>query len=46
MPAQSQSGSVSGLGHDLLAPVYDWFTGGYYTKDLKEAKALLAELES
>jgi class 3 adenylate cyclase len=32
--------------HDLLAPVYDWFTEGFDTKDLKEAKALLEELEA
>jgi len=31
--------------HDLLAPAYDWFTEGFDTKDLKEAKALLEELE-
>jgi predicted ATPase len=30
--------------HDLLAPVYGWFTEGFGTKDLKEAKALLDEL--
>ena len=30
---------------DLLKPVYDWFTGGFDTKDLKEAKALLEELQ-
>ena len=29
---------------DLLAPVYDWFTEGFDTLDLKEAKALLKEL--
>jgi predicted ATPase len=29
---------------DLLAPVYDWFTEGFDTPDLKEAKALLVEL--
>jgi predicted ATPase len=29
---------------DLLAPVYDWFTEGFDTPDLKEAKALLDEL--
>jgi tetratricopeptide (TPR) repeat protein len=29
---------------DLLAPVYDWFTEGFDTKDLQEAKSLLAEL--
>jgi class 3 adenylate cyclase/predicted ATPase len=31
--------------HDLLAPVYDWFTEGFDTADLKDAKALLEELE-
>jgi predicted ATPase len=29
---------------DLLAPVYAWFTEGFDTLDLKEAKALLEEL--
>jgi predicted ATPase len=29
---------------ELLAPVYGWFTEGFETRDLKEAKALLAEL--
>jgi class 3 adenylate cyclase/predicted ATPase len=29
---------------DLLAPVYDWFTEGFDTPDLVEAKALLDEL--
>jgi predicted ATPase len=29
---------------DLLAPVYGWFTEGFSTPDLKEAKALLGEL--
>ena len=28
----------------LLAPVYGWFTEGFDTKDLKDAKALLEEL--
>ena len=28
----------------LLAPVYGWFTEGFDTRDLKEAKALLEEL--
>jgi predicted ATPase len=31
---------------DLLAPVYGWFTEGFDTLDLKEAKALLEELSS
>jgi predicted ATPase len=30
--------------HDLLAPVYGWFTEGFHTADLKDAKALLDEL--
>jgi predicted ATPase len=29
---------------DLLAPVYEWFTEGFDTADLMEAKALLNEL--
>jgi predicted ATPase len=31
---------------ELLAPVYGWFTEGFETLDLKEAKALLGELQS
>jgi predicted ATPase len=30
--------------HALLAPVYGWFTEGFDTADLQEAKALLADL--
>ena len=30
--------------YDLLTPVYGWFTEGFDTLDLKEAKALLGEL--
>ena len=30
--------------HELLAPVYGWFTEGFNTADLREAKALLDEL--
>ena len=29
---------------ELLAPIYGWFTEGFETRDLKEAKALLEEL--
>jgi predicted ATPase len=29
---------------DLLAPIYSWFTEGFDTPDLKDAKALLDEL--
>jgi predicted ATPase len=41
----SEQGRV-GEAYDLLAPVYGWFTEGFGTKDLKEAKALLEELEA
>jgi len=30
--------------HDLLEPIYGWFTEGFGTADLKDAKALLEEL--
>ena len=30
--------------YDLLALIYGWFTEGFDTADLQEAKALLAEL--
>jgi len=30
--------------HDLLAPIYHWFTEGFDTADLKDAKALLDAL--
>ena len=30
--------------YDLLAPIYGWFTEGFDTADLKDAKALLDEL--
>jgi predicted ATPase len=29
---------------DLLTPIYGWFTEGFDTPDLKEAKALLDQL--
>ncbi len=32
--------------HDLLAPVYNWFTEGFDTADLKEAKTLLDQLSA
>ncbi|NOJ39372.1 AAA family ATPase [Bradyrhizobium sp. WSM 1791] len=32
------------MARDLLAPVYEWFTEGFNTSDLRKAKALLAEL--
>jgi len=39
---QSQGKQVQA--RELLAPVYGWFTEGFDTADLKEAKALLDEL--
>jgi class 3 adenylate cyclase/predicted ATPase len=39
-----QSQHKRGEARDLLAPVYDWFTEGFDTQDLKDAKALLEEL--
>jgi hypothetical protein len=30
--------------YDLLAPLYGWFTEGFDTADLQDAKALLEEL--
>ncbi len=41
---QSQSRRHEAQG--LLAPIYGWFTEGFETKDLQEAKALLEELSS
>jgi class 3 adenylate cyclase/predicted ATPase len=34
------------LAHDVLAPIYGWFTEGFDTLDLKQAKGLLDELAS
>jgi tetratricopeptide (TPR) repeat protein len=34
----------SAQAHQLLAPIYNWFTEGFGTPDLQEASALLAEL--
>ena len=39
---QSQGKTVEA--RELLAPAYDWFTEGFDTADLKEAKALLDQL--
>ena len=30
--------------HQMLVEIYSWFTEGFDTKDLQEAKVLLAEL--
>ena len=40
LPKQTHLGAA----YDLLAPVYGWFTEGFDSADLKDAKALLDEL--
>jgi predicted ATPase len=35
-----------GAACELLTPVYGWFTEGFDTQDLQEAKALLVDLTS
>jgi hypothetical protein len=32
--------------HQMLSEIYNWFTEGFDTKDLQDAKALLADLEA
>ena len=39
-----QRGGRRAEARELLAPIYGWFTEGFDTADLKEAKALLDEL--
>ena len=39
-----RTSSVRTEARELLAPIYGWFTEGFDTPDLKEAKALLEEL--
>ena len=43
--ALARSGKVQ-QARELLAPVYGWFTEGFDTLDLKEAKVLLDELRA
>jgi predicted ATPase len=43
-PRQRRDQGLVREAHDLLAPVCGWFTEGFATNDLKEAKALLDEL--
>ena len=43
-PRRASPHSRRAEARDLLAPVYSWFTEGFDTADLKEAKALLDEL--
>ena len=49
MPTLRASGTKQdrrGEARDLLAPIYGWFTEGFDTRYLKEAKALLDELHA
>jgi hypothetical protein len=39
-----RTSSVRTEARDLPAPIYGWFTEGFETPDLKEAKGLLDEL--
>ena len=39
-----QSQGRRGAARDLLAPVHGWFTEGFDTADLKDAKSLLDQL--
>ena len=39
-----QQQSKKAEARELLAPVYNWFTEGFDTQDLKDAKALLEGL--
>jgi predicted ATPase len=39
-----QQQGKKGDAHQMLAEIYNWFTEGFDTKDLQEAKALLVEL--
>ena len=39
-----QSQGKQAEAHQMLSEIYNWFTEGFDTKDLQEAKALLAEL--
>jgi hypothetical protein len=40
----AEQGANGTKAHDLLTPVYGWFTEGFDTADLKDAKGLLEEL--
>ena len=39
-----QQGKDDRSARQMLAEIYGWFTEGFDTKDLQEAKALLVEL--
>ena len=42
--ALALSAAGSAVVYELLVPVYSWFTEGFDTADLQEAKVLLEEL--
>ena len=42
--AENISNALREAARDLLAPIYGWFTEGFNTRDLLEAKALLHTL--
>jgi predicted ATPase len=44
MPRLWRSQGKAVQARELLAPVYGWFTEGFDTRDVKEAKAILDEL--
>jgi hypothetical protein len=44
MAGLRRDGGKRGEARDLLAAVYGWFTGGFDTLDLKQARALLNDL--
>ena len=44
--ARALPGQAAASARELLAPIYGWFTEGFDTIDLKEAKALLDELHA
>jgi predicted ATPase len=41
---QHESRNMLNEAHQMLSELYGWFTEGFNTKDLQEAKALLDEL--
>jgi predicted ATPase len=41
---QHESRNMLNEAHHMLSEIYNWFTEGFDTKDLQEAKALLEEL--
>jgi hypothetical protein len=45
LPPDARDHGRTGEAYDLLAPVYGRFTEGFATKDLRDAKSLLEELE-